>query len=91
MGDARAEDEDAAAVAWPPVLSLDPATVPSAVLRRLITEVQHEAATVEHDDGNPLLGIKAYDRAHNRHNRGIGGKPVPGTYDRAHNRHNRGR
>lgn len=50
----------------PDLSTIDPATVPSAVLRRLIAEVQQEALPV------PSL----YDRIHNRHNRG-GGSPWP--------------
>ncbi len=45
----------------PDILSIDPATVPSAVLQRLIAEVQQEP-----HPGSPHV----YDRVHNRHNRG---------------------
>lgn len=48
------------------VLMIDPATVPSAVLQRLIAEVQHEAAMPD----DTLNTKKVYDRIHNRHNRG---------------------
>ena len=65
----------------PDVLSIDPDTVESAVLRRLIAEVQQEVA-------DPLMEpLRAYDRVHNRYNRG----PRGGPYNRVHNRHNRGR
>lgn len=52
---------------WPDVLTIDPATVPSAVLRRLIAEVQQEG----------LPSPSLYDRIHNRHNRGVGPQPAP--------------
>jgi len=68
---------------------IDPATIPSAALRRLIAEIQHEMIeTTDNDPGNPVLGIQAYNRIHNRHNRSI---DSPQTYNRTHNRHNRGR
>lgn len=49
----------------PDPLTIDPATVDNAVLRRLITEVQQE------------LGARpgAYDRIHQRHNRGVSPRP----------------
>lgn len=50
----------------PDILTIDPATVDSAVLRRLIAEVQEEVQR-EKEQGGP----RAYDRAHNRHNRGL--------------------
>lgn len=77
--------------AWPDPLTIDPETVPSAVLRRLIAEVQREAAEAG-GAGAPHAtppAPAAYDRVHNRHNRGPTHLPHP--YDRVHNRHNRGR
>lgn len=68
----------------PDVLSIDPATVPSVALQRLIAEVQQELR--EEDE---TLTPHAYDRIHNRHNRGPLHLPRP--YNRVHNRHNRGR
>ena len=66
----------------PDILTIDPATIESAVLRRLIAEVQQAALEAEEPSG-----LQAYNRSHNRHNRG----PHPGrSYDRSHNRHNRG-
>lgn len=49
----------------PDPLTIDPATVDNAVLRRLITEVQQE------------MGARpgAYDRIHQRHNRGVAPRP----------------
>ena len=47
----------------PHVLTIDPATLSSAVLRRLIAEVQRDERAV-------VQGPHAYDRIHNRHNRG---------------------
>lgn len=57
---AVAQEQGEDAEGRPDVLSIDPATVQSAVLRRLIAEVQQEQGEV----------TRAYDRVHNRHNRG---------------------
>ena len=68
---------------WGNILLIDLATLDSPVLRRLVAEVQ-AAVQVE----AAPAPVHAYDRVHNRHNRGP--NPEHG-YDRAHNRHNRGR
>lgn len=47
--------------------TLDPATIPNEVLRRLIEEIQHEGGEV----------TRIYDRVHNRHNRGPVRRPWP--------------
>lgn len=49
-----------APVSLPDVLSLDPAQLSSVVLQRLVTDLQQEQAAAP----------RAYDRGHNRHNRG---------------------
>jgi len=49
----------------PDVLTLDPDQLPSAVLRRLIREVQQEVLEREEVDGP-----RASDLVHNHHNRG---------------------
>jgi hypothetical protein len=57
----------------PDLWAIDLDQVESAVLRRLIAEVQWDLA----EDG-PAHGVpRAYDRVHNRHNRGNG---VPRPY-----------
>lgn len=81
----------------PDALEIDPKSLPSAILRQLIAEIQQEdaeqreAETVRTDT---LMGPYACNRTHNRHNRGTGPSPwerqQPG-YNRTHNRHNRGR
>ena len=68
----------------PDVLTIDPDSISSAVLRRLVRELQ-EDAQLEEEGREELTN---YNRSHNRHNRG----PNPGhSYNRTHNRHNRGR
>lgn len=47
------------------ILTIDPATIDSIVLQRLIREVQQG-----HDAHGGLTIPRAYDRVHNRHNRG---------------------
>ena len=74
-------DETPEQPALPDPLTLDPAAVPSAVLRRLIAEIQEETSAGRESPPRPP---QAYDRVHNRHNRG----PI-GPYNRSHNRHNR--
>ena len=64
----------------PDVMTLDPATIDNAVLRRLIAEVQQDAAAAH------VPPVQGYNRGYNRHHRG----PAPGGYDRAYNRHMRG-
>jgi hypothetical protein len=64
----------------PDVMTLDPATIGSAVLRRLIAEVQQAVAAAD------VPPVQGYNRGYNRHHRG----PAPGGYDRAYNRHMRG-
>jgi len=49
----------------PDVLTLDPDQIPSAVLRRLIREVQQEVLEREEVDR-----LRASDLVHNHHNRG---------------------
>ena len=44
----------------PSSLSIDASNIPNAVLKRLIEEVQYESQN----------NISAYNRSHNRHNRG---------------------
>jgi hypothetical protein len=60
---------------WPDPLTLDPDSLASTVLRRLVAEVQQEAR----EDTGTVHG--RYDRIHNRHNRGPNPRPRLGPDD----------
>jgi hypothetical protein len=69
----------------PDVMTIDPKSLPSAVLQRLVAEVQWE---IGHGMVTTTERTMGYERVHNRHHRSLDNPGNP--YNRVHNRHNRG-